>query len=331
MRRAKPTNSSIVRYALIPLLLALIYNNCNLVVTSYQPPNIEDQTKEPDIAMYFIVIHNEPLPDPAFSELTLEKSYETLVEIVSQADQYNQKLTLMFTAQWVDGVFSNSSRKAQLETWKANGHEIAAHHHEITHSLWDGYTNTSREKALSTRTTIRSDGFIETYLGTMRDYINKLKTLNPDIQSGCLNGDTDPNVLVDEIIYSTCTDFGNSGTSGQRVRDRDPKKGINEFVGVGTINGIERRYLSHAQVSNSDLRAQAEEIYESLDADVAYGVVAHSIEENLGTGDLEEAQNLMEFMKFLHEKDPNGLRSRTVSGLIQSNALPEIKASTKSH
>jgi hypothetical protein len=68
---------------------------------------------------------------------TLEESYVTLKRIIAKADEYNIKLTLMFTAQWSDYIEESSARIAELESWKKSGHEIAAHHHGTNHALWD--------------------------------------------------------------------------------------------------------------------------------------------------------------------------------------------------
>jgi hypothetical protein len=43
------------------------------------------------------------------------------------------KLTLMFTAPWVDYILNDKTRTKNLEEWKNKGHEIAAHHHHVTH------------------------------------------------------------------------------------------------------------------------------------------------------------------------------------------------------
>ena len=123
-----------------------------------------------NIPYYFIVIHNEPLPDltaPAMP--TLEESYATLKRIIAKADEYNIKLTLMFTAQWADYINSSPERKADLASWKKSGHEIAGHHHDIHHGLWDGYTNLPETEALKIRSKM---GKSESYRGTLTDYMN---------------------------------------------------------------------------------------------------------------------------------------------------------------
>ena len=280
-----------------------------------------------EVPYYFIAIHNEPLPDPLYPGMTIESSYITLKEIIAKADSYNMKLTLMLSPPWVDYIMSHPDRLASLESWKENGHEISTHHHAVTHALWDGYTNTPQNEAIEIREKIRKDRIPEIYYGTMNDFMDKMQIINPNLNSGCLNGDMDPTILPDEILCSTCSGKANMGEPGRRLLDGDPTKGINEYISTFTVNGITRRYLTHAQVTNEVLRRQAEEIYASLNHNLVYGVVAHSIEANTATGNLDEAETIMRFMDYLHEKDPTGERSKTLSEIIEEQLLPEKEIS----
>ena len=55
---------------------------------------------ELQIPYYFIAIHNEPY-HVSGGEKKLAEEYNTLKRMVAKADQYNIKLTLMFTVQWL--------------------------------------------------------------------------------------------------------------------------------------------------------------------------------------------------------------------------------------
>lgn len=270
-----------------------------------------------DVPYYFIAIHNEPLPDLRRTDMpTLEESYMTLKRIIAKADEYNIKLTLMFTAQWADYIALSSERQADLVSWKKAGHEIAAHHHAASHALWDGYTDFSEAKVREIRLSM---GRNESYRGTMTDFMNTLKSINPVINSGCVNNEAGD---AKEIIYGTCSGYANFGTVGTKGSDPNPEKGVNEYILTITANGITRKYLSHSQVTNEKREIEAEQIFNSMNPG-AYGAVAHSIEHNAATGDLEEAQTIIDFMSFIHEKDPSGANSRTVSEVIEQKLLPE--------
>lgn len=257
------------------------------------------------IAYYFMAIHNEPRIED------LETNYQALKELIAKANMFNMKLTLMFTPQWADFIAGDSERTAALNEWKKQGHEIAAHHHSIRHPGWDGYTYLPREEALQIR---RSMGRYEAHLGDMRAYISELKKLNPEIHSGCMNDEGDKNVLPDEIIYDTCSGYANFGEPGRRVSDRNVEKGKNEFVSVGIVNGIERRWLTHTHIFDDEDRKAAQHLYNSMNSGV-FGAVTHSVK--------IQADKMIEFMEFLHSKDLKGDKSRTLSEIIESRSLPE--------
>ncbi|MFH0923991.1 MAG: hypothetical protein V1825_04640 [Candidatus Falkowbacteria bacterium] len=274
---------------------------------------------EPDIPYYFIAIHNEPYHDEFKDAEKIEASYLILKQMIEKADEYNIKLTLMFTAQWADYIAESPERMANLESWKKQGHEIAAHHHSIYHGNWDGYTNYSSEEAIAQR--IKQGKKPETYLGTLEDYINKLKKINPDIKSGCVNDEHDKKVMPDEIIYDTCSGFANFGEPGQLLRDGDsPEKGYNEYMTVGEYKSIRRTWLAHYQITTNEYQKSAQIVCDSMDSGV-YGAVTHSIQ--------NQAESYYKFLEFLHSKDLAGEKSRTISEIIESKLLPEKLISEK--
>ena len=275
--------------------------------------------KKRSIPYYFVAIHNEPFHYPA-GEKMLKESYAVLRKMVAAADKYNIKLTLMFTAQYADYISSDKKRMSELKEWEKRGHEIAAHHHSIYHGNWDGYTNYSKEKAMEERkrrlrTARRGlQRKPEKYLGTLKDYIKRLKRINPKVKSGCMNEEADKNCMPDEIIYATCSGFANFGKPGRRLSDTVAEKGKNEFVTVGKVNGIERKWLCHFQTTTPDRVSSAKKVFESMSSGV-YGSVNHSSTRELGS--------FLLWLEFLHSKDPEGKFSRTVTEIIEQRLLPE--------
>ena len=266
-----------------------------------------------NIPYYFIAIHNEPCHFPG-GEKRLAQDYNTLRAMIAKADQYDIKLTLMFTAQWADYISESSQRMAELESWKKQGHEIAAHHHSIYHGNWDGYTDYSKEEAEAQR---RKQGFEpEEYLGTLEDYINKLKKLNPDIESGCANEEHDKKEMPEAIIYGTCSGFANCGEVGRRLSDTAPGKGKNEYILTGAVNDILRKWLTHYQITTPERQKSAQTVFCSMDSSYVYGVVTHS------ASGVQE-QEYYNFLEFLHSEDPEGNKSRTVSEIIEQQLLSE--------
>ena len=47
-----------------------------------------------------------------------------------------------------------------------------------------------------------------------------------------------------EIIYDSCLGFPNCSGCEEGLGDTSPEKGINEFILSGTVNGIERKWLT---------------------------------------------------------------------------------------
>jgi hypothetical protein len=120
--------------------------------------------------------------------------------------------------------------------------------------------------------------------------------------------------LFRSIVYDTCSGFANFGEPGRRLPDPSGEKGRNEFVTTGTVRGVKRRWLTHAQITNPAAERSAEASYGAMRSGV-YGAVVHSIG--------PEAVSYSAFLDFLHARDPLGKRSRTVSQVIEERLLPE--------
>jgi hypothetical protein len=277
------------------------YKCCSKYCTSYKE----------NIPFYFIAIHNEPFG-------ANERNYKVLNDLIERANQYNMKLTLMFTPAWVDFILNNPMKKVELENWKTQGHEISAHHHSVHHpGNWDGYSDYTFEQAVQIR---EEEGLSKprfTYRqGTLDDFMDKINKLGPNIISGCVNDEVDKKALPKDIIYDTCSGYENFGTPGNytSVRGESFK---NEFISVGTVDGIERKWLTHGQIlTETDLK-EAENQFNSMDKHTVYGGVVHSKP--------WEVPYMLQFMDFLHEKDSTGAKSMTVTEIIESGILPEEK------
>jgi len=299
---------------IIPIIVVVIIIACISAYFVFQKPAFSG----PQIPYYFIAIHNEPAHGIPNGRQIIEQNYVILKQMIARANQYNIRITLMFTAQWVDYITESPERMAELEQWKKQGHEIAAHHHSIYHGNWDGYTDYTKEEAIAQR--ISQNHKPEEYLGTLEYFIEKLKKINPNIKSGCVNDERDKRAMPDEIIYDTCSGFANYGEPGTREGDAtNPEKGKNEYVTIGIYNGIERKWLTHYQVTKDDRQKAAQQVFDLMDSGV-YGAVTHSIQ--------NQAIPYYDFLEFLHSKDPEGKKSRTVSEIIDQKLLPEETIST---
>lgn len=267
------------------------------------------------VPYYFLAVHNEPQNRPG-GLAEIERSYVVLRDMVARANQYNMKLTLMFSAQWADYIAQSPARNAEVDSWKASGHEISAHHHGVWHGSWDGYSCYGESEADAIRVK-QGHNPPEQYNGTLEDYTAHLRQINPDIKSGCLNEEPDKKEMPDQILYGTGSGLANHGQPGVREGDNVPAKGRNEFITVGTVNGIERRWLAHYQIYQDEPAAEA--VVNSMTSGV-FGGVVHSVQ--------SQADSLYAFMEFLHRKDPGGKNSKTMSEIIEGRLIGETTVSS---
>ena len=271
-----------------------------------EPSNGNNQSS--DIQPYFIAIHTEPTAN-------IPEMYGVLKEYIKRADEYNIKLTLMFSDTWADYIAESPERMDELQEWEKSGHEIAGHHHSIYHSAWDGYTDYTLEEARAQR--INQGVKPEPYLGTMDDFMAKLKQINPNMNSGCMNNEASKKDLPDEIIYDTCSGLYNLGEPGRNTyQAADPEIAKNEYVSVGIVNGVERKWLTHGQITDTEKQQAAKEVFETTNSGVL-GAVTHATKRN------DQNTLLLDFLDFVHEKDPTGSKSMTLTEIIESGILPE--------
>ena len=260
---------------------------------------------------YFLAVHNEPYHKAGGRQLIADR-YRVLRGMVQAANARRMKLTLMFSAQWVDYIVQSEQRTAEVVRWKARGHEIAAHHHSIFHGSWDGFTDFSAREVREARAAVGKDP--EPYLGTLDDFVSRLSALDPSIRSACANDETTKAALPQTIVYDTCSGYANHGPVGTTEGDRDPDKAINDYVLVGAWNGVTRKWLAHYQITTSARVAEGQRVFDSMRRGV-FGGVVHST--------TDQAAALVEFMDFLAERDPTGRGSKTVGQIIDSGVLPE--------
>ena len=102
---------------------------------------VEENVIDEQTTGVVINVHIEPTSNP---KETLEH-WRTVQSIVELSDDYEMKLSLHFSPSVAKFVAGSAENLDLVRSWEANGHEIAAHHHDPSHVEWDGYTNnTSR-------------------------------------------------------------------------------------------------------------------------------------------------------------------------------------------
>jgi hypothetical protein len=302
----------------------LFKNNIYLLLTIFAVVSISSLAfygysklhKEEGVVPYFIAIHLEPH----------DIDVSLLEEMVDYANSYNIKLTLMFTAQWVEAL-QKEDKLYLIDEWEEAGHEISSHHHGLYHSGWDGYTDFSKDEIKFVRNAVNSERApYEKHLGSLDDFTDILKTINPEIKSGCPNEEVNKATMPDDIIYSTCSGYSNYGESIEEKKDYNLEKGINEYVLVGEVNGIERYWLSHGIIPYEDFAKFDEDKIEESTKEFqdnfllmntgVFGAVIHAQEKH------EQVTYFKNFLDFVHENDPKGEKSMTLTEVIESDILP---------
>lgn len=76
--------------------------------------------------------------EPHFAQ---QSHWNALATLVSDAEARNIRLTIELEAQWATLIASDPQKIALLQQWVSNGHEIGAHHHDLAHVVWDGYSS----------------------------------------------------------------------------------------------------------------------------------------------------------------------------------------------
>lgn len=249
-------------------------------------------------AYYFIAVLNGAYNFKGGPE-QLEESYKALQGMVKLADAQKARLTLLFSAQYALYISSDPARLSGLEGWKKTGHEVGAYHQGPDTRAWDGYSDLS-EKELAR---VRKKDWKDAAVPGHREYFEALSRLEPGIKSGCLLGKADKKFIAAAPVYEIC--------------GRPADKGRNEFVSVASGEGTGKKRLSSFNPGDKAGIGEAKKEFFSLQSG-AYGASFKSSPAEFGA--------FYSWLGFLRREDPQGLRSRTVSAIVDGRLLEEKKA-----
>ncbi len=246
-------------------------------------------------AYYFIAVQNGAYNFKGGAE-QLEESYKALRGMVKLADAQNARLTLLFSAQYAIHIASDPARLAELEAWKKAGHEIGAYHQGPAGGDWDGYSDLPEEALARVRKEDRKDAAVP----GSREYFEALGRLAPGIKSGCMPDGTDKKFMEAAPPYEIC--------------GAPADKGINKFLAASGGSEKPKKSLSCFHPSDKAGIAAAKEAFSSLSSGV-YGASFKSSPSEFGA--------FYSWLAFLKGRDPQGLRSRTVSAIVDGRLLTE--------
>jgi len=219
--------------------------------TTANSSNDQDQSNQ--FGGVFFAIHIET-SDHATHSNSVADEWNMLEELVATADEYGHKLTLEFQPQWAEYALENPDKLAQIRTWEANGHEIAGHHHGVSHAAWDGYTNVSGYQDQAK------------YRGTMDDamaFLNQLPASGRILTAGLTDEDSD---WPEGVIYAT----GGQGQSGGGLLS--VPKSIN-YQGESVAQAINQGY--GLQIGPTASLEEIEGALHQATSDQVLGIVTH--------------------------------------------------------
>ncbi len=257
-----------------------------------------------DAGAYYFVTVRGGLEQP-------EESHKVLREMVKLADAQHIRLTLLFGAKYALYISSSPTRTIELENWKATGHEIGAYHQGPEMKDWDGYSDLP-EKALSR---VRKDRDASPGARAGRpDYFAALGRLASEIKTGCMMDRVDKKFLAAAPAYETC--FAPDNSLEYPAGRSDSGSGINYSLISDTGRGEGKKRLSCSHPSDRGGVEAAKKAFSGMETGV-YGASFDSSPSGFGA--------FFAWLKFLKRRDPQGLRSRTVSEIVENHLLPEKK------
>ncbi|OYT26977.1 MAG: hypothetical protein B6U97_02620 [Candidatus Altiarchaeales archaeon ex4484_96] len=204
-----------------------------------------------------------------------------LNKLVDLADQYNVPLTIMFWPTAVDVILDDPKKIEAVKSWQAAGHEIGIH------IQYDGQGNFNPDNLSRYRKLLDFSYQTEIKSGTI---------VNKDMNT------------PQETIYDVDGRVVGDALGGDPHQDGRTSKAI-----VNSFNN-HLTYRINARAGYLDPRTKELE-YNSLEPDEIYGVGLHPVDI------LQDPKIIENWFKFLHDKDPQGIKRMTVSGLMESYVI----------
>ncbi len=199
-----------------------------------------------------------------------EYLFDTAKKLVQKADDYGFHLTLAFNPQWAEYILLDNDKVNSIKEWQEEGHEIAFHHHSISHPDWNGYSNAPD----AINNPIPFLGDVDSGL----DFVKNL-ALPTDVTTAMIGGlpvdmpQSYENTTKD-LIFASGNQYNSFEEYGE-PRSLKPYKVIKN-------NGGKVTYITHRQLTsilkeftiNEALKIFKTE-YNNIENDEIYGIVFH--------------------------------------------------------
>ena len=247
--------------------------------------------REAEVPYSFFFVHAECTEVHGKCLMELEEGEKGLIydrgawlelnKLVDLADQYNVPLTIMFWPTAVDVILDDPKKIEAVKSWQAAGHEIGIH------IQYDGQGNFNPDNLSRYRKLLDFSYQTEIKSGTI---------VNKDMNT------------PQETIYDVDGRVVGDALGGDPHQDGRTSKAI-----VNSFNN-HLTYRINARAGYLDPRTKELE-YNSLEPDEIYGVGLHPVDI------LQDPKIIENWFKFLHDKDPQGIKRMTVSGLMESYVI----------
>jgi len=215
------------------------------------------------------------------------------------------RLNLLFSAQYAVYIASDPARLAELESWKNTGHEIGAYHQGPDSGAWDGYSDLPGKALARAGKGNRKGGPV----GGHQRYFAELARLAGGIKSGCMLDGADKKFQAAAPAYEICG-------APEENKKNGGAAGVNGVLFVsGRGDKLKKRLSSFHPGDKAGIEA-AKRSFSSLQSGV-YGASFKSSPSEFG--------DFYAWLSFLKNTDPQALRSRTVSVIVESGLLTEKK------
>jgi len=250
------------------------------------------------LAALFAFQFIEAQPTQCFTAIHCDPSepenFPNLEKLVDSANSYNIKLTIEFTGPWVDSISPYLYRKNKIAIWHAQGHEIAMHHHDISHPMqWDGYTNHSKAEILA------AGWDTNNYKGNMEYLYNRVLSIAGTAPLKTI-GNSDSVDLPLGCIFQTQGILPADGFSNPVSYSYDGKNYCR--IGYTYISGLSTENLM-------------ENLYPSMTAYNSLGVVFHVF------NFVDDSWPMMKWFQFVNQR---GLQSKMVAQILISLNCPPV-------
>lgn len=242
---------------------------------------------------FFIAVHLDPVMEDGEQSTTLrpERYWDSVVDLIETADDYDQKLTLLMNPQWGLYILDNSDRLELVRSWEKNGHEIGVHYHgPEMRSKWSGFSN---------RSVYFSDSRFQ---GTTEDLMNIMTQIPiSGVISTCTVNDADANYeFPQKVKYST-----DGGLYGVSDLISAPERIILNGTSVLQVNHAKYGEGDSDSVSLNDIK----NAIESVSTDEVIGIVFH---------DKAFGSNPTPYLELFEYLQSINIQTQTIDAILES-------------